>query len=79
MAGKMIHEMGQKAEKNLKDSLRLGRFNNTSDQLCRDVIRRWRWKEYFDDYRFREKRKQEFLLEFHGYVVRHNCSKQNNR
>jgi hypothetical protein len=31
MAGRIIHEMGQKAEKNLKDSLRLERFNNTSD------------------------------------------------
>jgi hypothetical protein len=31
MAERRIHEMGQKAEKSLKDSLRLGRFNNKSD------------------------------------------------
>jgi len=39
MAGKMIHEIGQKAIKSLKDPTRLGSFSDRSDYLIKSVIR----------------------------------------
>jgi len=40
MAGKMIHEMGQEAEINLKDPILLGCFSDSSGSLSMGVIRR---------------------------------------
>jgi len=37
MAGRMIHEMGQGADKSLKDPIRLECFSDKSDYLSKDV------------------------------------------
>ena len=39
MAGRMIHEMGQEADKSLKDPIRLGSSLHKSGYFCKDVIK----------------------------------------
>jgi len=39
MAGKMIHEMGQGADKSLKHPILLEYFSEKSGYFCKDVIR----------------------------------------
>jgi len=71
MAGRIIHEIGQEAEKNLKDPIRLGCFSDKSGYFCKDVDKK---NIFFALFQSLERKGQvSEMISDYGHIVVNEC------